>query len=221
MSSYDYGYDGGAFSIYGASNWTIKNNVTWDNRNVMETGTDQNRTPCSHNKFVRNINYGASTVDVSVGILLRCASDTLVANNVFDGLDSWVFDISHNQGTWGGSIDGLRIVNNIISGSAKVYGIESWPLPSSVTINYNLLNRTDGGWLASVVGRGGTSSFDVFRSWTGYESKGLSAAPRFVDPANGNYHLRADSPGIDRGTVIGGVTRAYRGNAPDIGRFEY
>ncbi len=43
--SYDYGYDGGAFSVYAASNWTITENTTWDNRNVLETGTDFGHDP--------------------------------------------------------------------------------------------------------------------------------------------------------------------------------
>ena len=30
--SSDWGYDGAAFSIYAASNWTISDNVTWNNR---------------------------------------------------------------------------------------------------------------------------------------------------------------------------------------------
>jgi len=82
--SSDWGYDGAAFSIYAASNWTITDNVTWDNRNVMETGTDANRTPCDNNTFVRNVNYAATTVDRTVGMVLRCGSNMLVANNTFD-----------------------------------------------------------------------------------------------------------------------------------------
>ena len=63
--SYDYGYDGGAFSVYAASNWTITGNTTWDNRNIMETGTDANKTPCDNNVFTRNLNYGATTVHLA------------------------------------------------------------------------------------------------------------------------------------------------------------
>ena len=106
--SYDYGYDGGAFAIHAASNWTITDNVTWDNRNVLETGTDAERTPCDNGSFTRNLNYGATTADRTVGMVLRCASNTLVANNTFHGLQYFVFAISHNRGGWGGSIDNLR-----------------------------------------------------------------------------------------------------------------
>jgi len=219
--SSDWGYDGAAFSVYGASNWTIRSNVSWDNRNVMESGTDANRTACDNNQFVRNVNYADTTVDRTVGMVLRCASDTLIANNTFVGMQSFFFDISHNKGTWGGSIDGLRILNNIMSGPAKIYGIGTWPLPSSVVINYNLINRTGTGNVASVVGIGDIGTFSGLRSITGFEDSGLTGDPRFVDPANDDYHLRSDSPAVDAGRVISGITDGYRGSAPDMGRFEY
>ncbi len=113
--SYDYGYDGGAFSIYAASNWTITGNTTWNNRNILETGTDATKTPCANNTFTRNLNYGATTVDMTVGMVLRCAQNMLVANNTFPGIQGCVFAISHDAGQFGGSVDGLPILNNVIS----------------------------------------------------------------------------------------------------------
>ncbi|MEP7377968.1 MAG: right-handed parallel beta-helix repeat-containing protein [Chloroflexota bacterium] len=219
--SYDYGYDGGAFSVFGASNWTITDNTIWDNRTVLESGTDANKTPCNNGRFTRNVIYGATTVDVSKGMILRCASNTIVANNTFHDLQVFVFDISHNKGGWGASIDGLQIVNNIIwVTSGKAYGIETWPLPASVVIDYNLVYNSGSGYVATVVGIGGTTSLDTFRSWTGKEVHGLTGNPSFTDPANHDYRLSSDSPAIDRGRIVSGVTDGYRGSAPDMGRFE-
>ena len=219
--SYDYGYDGGAFSIYAASNWHIRDNITWDNRNVLETGTDSNRTPCNGNSFTRNVNYGATTEDRTVGMVLRCASNTLVANNTFHGTQYFVFDISHNRGNWGGSTEGLQIVNNIIwVTTGKVYGIETDPLPSSVVIDHNLVYNSGPGYLATVVGRGGTTSLATFRSWTGHETHGIQVDPRFVDAANHDYRLRADSPAVDSGRYIAGVTDGATGGGPDRGALE-
>jgi len=118
-------------------------------------------------------------------------------------------------------IDGLRILNNIISAPAKIYGIETWPQPSSVVIDYNLINRQGSGWIASVICLGGTPGFDVYRLWTGFDSHSGTGDPRFVDGANHDYHLTADSPAIDSGRIISSVTDGYRGSAPDIGRYEY
>jgi parallel beta-helix repeat protein len=214
--SYDYGYDGGAFSIYAASNWTIRDNVTWDNRNVLETGTDSARTQCNNGKFVRNLNYGATSVDVTVGMVLRCASNTTVAYNTFHGIQGWVFAISHFGGSWGGSIDGLRITNNVVSiSSGKIYGIET-ELPSSVVLDNNVLNKTGPGYLATVLGTG-TSSLATFQSWTGQETHGMVADPRFRDAAAHDYRLMTDSVAVDRGWQMAGVTDGYAGSGPDCG----
>ena len=42
-TSHDYGYDGGAFEIFGASDLDIQGNVVWDNMNILETGTNCGR----------------------------------------------------------------------------------------------------------------------------------------------------------------------------------
>jgi len=45
--------------------------------------------------------------------------------------------------------------------------------------------------------------------------------PQFADPANSNYQLRSGSPAIDGGIDLGEYTKEYKGNAPDIGAYEY
>jgi hypothetical protein len=133
-----------------------------------------------------------------------------------------VFDISHNKGSWGASIAGLRIVNNIMSVSTgKIYGIETHPLPSSVVLDHNLFHNAGTGYLFTVVGMGGTHSIDVFRSWTGRESHGRVGDPKFVSSANRDYRVQSGSPAIDAGRLLPGVTDGYQGAAPDIGRYEH
>lgn len=218
--SYDYGWDGAAFEVYAASNWEFTDNISWDNRNILETGTDSARTPCANGKFTRNVSYADTTVDRTVGMVLRCASDTLIANNTFHGMQHFVFAIEHMKGTYGGSIEGLKILNNVISiSTGKVYGIET-ALPAGVVIDHNLVHNTGSGPLATVVGVGGTSSLATFNSWTGFEANGLVGDPRFVDAAGHDYRLRADSPAVDSGRLISGVTDGFDGAAPDRGRFE-
>ena len=50
---------------------------------------------------------------------------------------------------------------------------------------------------------------------------GLSADPRFIDPTQGNYHLRVTSPCIDAGVALPGINSlSTRGRAPDLGAYE-
>jgi hypothetical protein len=217
--SYDYGYDGGAFSIYAASGWNITGNTTWDNHNILETGTDSSKTPCDGNSFTRNLNYGATTADMTVGMVLRCASNTVVANNTFVGMQSFVFALSHMQGTWGGSTAGLNIINNAIwVSTGKVYGIDT-PLPASVVVDYNVVYDSGTGYLATYLGQG-TKGLAQLTSWTGLEAHSVQANPGFVDPSSHDYRLAAGSPALDFGTIVPGVTDGYAGSAPDAGYAE-
>ncbi len=221
--SYDYGTDGGAFEIYAASNVTITDNVAWDNDDVVETGTD-GTAPCDSNTITRNIAYGGKGVATvpgpAVGLILRCASNTLVANNTFYGLDSFVYDVTASAQSFGGSIDGLRIENNVaLSTGPKVYSIDS-ALPSSVTIDRDLAWNSSGGYIGYVYGHGNTSSLATVTSWTGIEKTGIQADPGFVDGAAADFDLASGSPAIDRGLLIPGVTDGYLGGGPDLGRYE-
>jgi parallel beta-helix repeat protein len=215
----DSGYDGGAFEVYGASDLSITGNVLWDNNNVMETGTD-GTAGCSRITFARNVAYGPGTVARETqGLILRCASSSLFANNTFDGIDTFAFYVS-TSGSYAGSIAGLRIENNIVV-RGRAYSLG--PRPTSVVIDHNL--ALQGGstadyadHLAFVEGRGNTDSLAEFRAWTGYDTHGIQADPRFVDRAVHDYHLRTGSPAIDQGAVV--LTDPVLGAAPDIGRFE-
>lgn len=212
--------NGTHFEVYGASNLTFTDNVTW-NGQVMETGTDG--PACDNMRFVRNVGYRGTPLDgIANGMILRCASNMLVAHNTFDGFDQFAFDIVDGTlGTaYGGSIAGLRVVNNIVVGG-RAFSIDSG-LPSSVVIDYNLVDITGstalyGQYVAYVAGVGNFKTLAEFTAATGYELQGVSADPRFVDRAGRDYRLLVDSPAIDRGLAIGD---AFSGTAPDLGRFE-
>jgi hypothetical protein len=137
-------------------------------------------------------------------------------------MDRFAFGVYTGSGAFAGSIDGLRIVNNIAV-NGRVYSIDS-TMPSSVVIDYNLVTTAsgpvNGGTLAYVAGKGNTSSFETFRSWTGYEANGMNADPRFVDRAARDYRLRSDSPAIDRALRLPGWNDGHIGAGPDIGRYE-
>jgi parallel beta-helix repeat protein len=218
--SHDYGNDGGAFEIYGASNVTIDGNTSWNNQGILETGTDDG-VQCHDNVFTRNVAWGASTAPVgnALGLTLRCAQNMLVANNTISDIDYWIFDINTTSG-YSGSIANLRIVNNILSqDSHKIYAIGG-NIPGSVSIDYNLVYSYDDSIIASVSGRGNASSQAQFRQWTGYDEHGRQGNPDYFNRGNHDFRIDGNSPAIDAGTPIGGVTNGYQGSAPDMGAYE-
>jgi parallel beta-helix repeat protein len=213
--------NGTHFEVYGASNLNITGNVTW-NGQVMETGTDG--PACDGNRFTRNVGYRGAGFDGSAnGLILRCASNMLVAHNTLDGFDQFALDIVDGTSgvAYGGSIANLRILNNVLSGG-RAYSIDS-ALPSTVQIDYNLLYNTGStavyaDHLAYVAGIGNLDTLDAFTVRTGYDSHGRFGDPRFVNRAAGDYHVSAGSPAVDAGTEILGD--GHNGTAPDVGRFE-
>ena len=211
-ASLDYGSDGGAFEIWGSSNVEITGNTVWDNVNVLETGTDG--PDCVNVTFRRNV---AFVTTAGVGLILRCARDSLIANNVLDHLRSYAFELSDRSGgnRFAASIEGLRIVDNIVVGSL-VYAIRN-DLPATVVLDYNLFPR---GFPVARLPRGVTfTTIRDFAAATGREQHSLAADPRFADPAAHDYRLLPGSPAIDRGTVtIPG--EPVQGAAPDMGAYE-
>jgi len=152
-------------------------------------------------------------------MILRCASNTLVANNTFAGLQLFGFDISDSSGVRGGSVDGLRIVNNIVTvTSGKIYGIES-ALPGSVSIDNNVAWSGSSGYFATILGVGQLTLAD-FQAASGFDAHSADADPLFVAPATHDFRLSPSSPAIDRGVVVESVTDRFNGRAPDCGYIE-
>ncbi|TDA65156.1 MAG: DUF1565 domain-containing protein [Chloroflexi bacterium] len=209
--------EGAAFEVYAGGNVAVIGNEIWDNETVLETGT-KDQAVCSSISFVRNIVYRGSRQQ---GLILRCASNSLFAHNIFDGLDEYVFYLTHFDGQYGASIEGLRIVNNIAI-NGRVYSIGT-AMPATVEIDHNLVynpgsDSIRGDSLAYVYNQGNTMLLSEFQLWTGYDLHSLSAAPAFVNSANHDYRPLATSPAIDLGEILG---ESYSGAAPDAGAYEY
>jgi Right handed beta helix region len=216
----DYGWDGSAFEIYGASNVTMSGNVVFDNENVLETGTDAAGPACRDNRFIRNVAYGATSKGRSWGMFLRCATNMLIAHDTFVDLDGFAFSIGVDSQRFSGGLDGLRIVDDIVSftgSGAKVFGITT-ELPASVVIDH-LMARTSGVY-ATLPGGRSTRSAATFTSWTGFQRHGSTATARFVSVAGHDFHLRPSSAAVDAGIVVAGVSTPFHGHAPDLGRYE-
>lgn len=73
---------------------------------------------------------------------------------------------------------------------------------------------------------GGDLSWATWRATYNQEPHGIWGPESFVNSAGGDFHLQANSPGIDKGVVLVGFNDAnspwpYQGAAPDIGAYEY
>ena len=117
-------------------------------------------------------------------------------------------------GTW----DIIYARNNIWAGTD--YAINNYNTDQPIDLDYddlwndhlNDLARWDNTRYATLAD---------FTAGTGQEPHGLSQAPDFIDPAEGDYTLSADSPLIDQGVVIPGINDDYNGDAPDMGAYEF
>lgn len=211
------GAEGKAFEIYAAKNVTMTANITYDNRQVLESGTDHARTACSNLVFTRNLVYRSNS-DTTMGLILRCADHSLVAANTFVSLDKFAFDISQDYGEYGGSVDGLRILDNLIVGG-RTYSIDD-AIPASVVLDYNLAYTTTsatpeyGTYDAWVVGHDQTRDLSVFQGWTGRAAHDIWGLDPLLDS---NRCPTVGSPAINAGVNAG---LSYRGSAPDIGYCE-
>jgi hypothetical protein len=211
---------GGAIEVYATGDVTITGNLITDS-SVMETGTEDD-IPCPRIVFTRNVAWRGPNAPQQDGLVLRCASESLVAHNTLHGLDDFAFDLIHRAGAFGGSIAGLRVVNNIVTGG-RAYSIDN-AMPASVVIDYNLVWNPGsavrmGEFVAYVASRGNTSSTDQMRAW-GLDRRGVSGDPRYVDLAGGDLRILPTSPAIDAALPLAGVNDEVPDGRPDVGRYE-
>ncbi len=218
--SSDYGWDGSAFEIFGASGVSIRDNIAWDNEAVLETGTADAR-PCAGNTFVRNIAWGAATAGRATGIILRCGEGMLLASDTLVDLDDYALMVGADSPTFSGSIEGARITNDllVVADHNDVPLVVTSALPPDLTIDHVLL-WNDKGAIADVQGTGRTSDLAELRRWIGQPASGITAAPRFADRRDHDYRLMPSSPAIDAGVRVPGVTDGWAGLAPDLGAIE-
>jgi parallel beta-helix repeat protein len=210
--------------IFGASDLVITGNVMTGSADLIETGTGDG-TPCANLTITRNVAYNSSRRDGDErGFYLRCASDSLVAHNTLDGLDKFAIGVNHEAPNFGGAVDGLRIVNNILV-NGRAFSIDS-ELPSDVVIDHNLVWPSAGARHGSQVafyepvGRG-TADASQFRAWSGYQEHGVTAEPGFVSRNDRDYRLEATSAAIDAGVSLSLPGDVVIHAKPDLGRFEH
>lgn len=248
------GVGGGGIALVGSSTARILDNTITDNYigsssgggiSLFAAGTPTIRG----NVIAGNIATGVSPCAKGGGIALVNASDALIAGNLIAG----------NYAGCGGGVHwlvpsgarGPRLVNNTITDNdagtgsgvfADGFDVQA-ALVNNVIVarpgqtavycgNFNDLNppsfRFNDVWSPDAAAYGG-----ICADQTGIDGN-ISADPRFVDPAGGDYHLQPGSPAVDAGdasaadlpaTDIDGEPRVLEGGSGqavvDIGADEF
>jgi parallel beta-helix repeat protein len=122
--------------------------------------------------------------------------------------------------TEGGKMTNNRIHNNVFWGN-KHYGLVLDKVAGNVIKNNiiakNGLKPFTGGDFVAKNPRSHNLVWDNGEATDGDGDNVVTTDPRLVNPAKGDFHLRAGSPAINAGTKVG---LPFKGKAPDIGAFE-
>jgi len=140
-----------------------------------------------------------------------------ILNNTVRSINNWAFQI---YGSRGGTYNNL--FNNVLYSDGANYG--SIDLPSGAATgfqsNYNAVED-------KFKYAGKVKTLAQWRTY-GFDLNSFISTPDalFVDPAAGNYHLKATSPAINSGTTLADVTDDLEGyprtaGSYDIGCYEY
>jgi hypothetical protein len=203
--SNDYGVDGGAIEFYGdVARNLVHHNQAFDSEGFLE--------------------IGGQAGDVN--------ADNVVAYNLI--VDTNGFGYFHIGGASPFTVElsNLRIEHNTIvmqDDASYVFGFSDVPEADDVLIRNNVVVSDD----APIAQRAGfTHDHNLF--WR-QDDGALGLEPDasdvvgdvgFVDDASGDYHLRADSPGVDHGADLGYEVDldgrlVPSGAGPDCGAYEY
>jgi hypothetical protein len=180
--SSDYDIDGGGIEIYDAANVTIERNTFADNDGVMETGTGSSGS-CANIVFSGNTVTGrAATTKLksSTGLVLRCAADMVVRDNLFSNLDIFTV-LFASDGPFAGNVDDVQVQGNKVSQgtNAVVYRLQfgSGDTPT-LSIDRNTYQALRDEFAVIDEGEERTVSFDGWRSATGYDRNSTTSTAR-------------------------------------------
>ncbi len=208
---------GGYYGIYlyDSDYCTIKKLEISDNLNTGLYSGSSEYVTFANNLVYNNGNYGISAY----------SSNTLVNNTVVK---------NDNYEIYMTSTSNVVFKNNIIwaDGSGD-YGVYRFP-GSNGSSDYNLIYATDGAYAGYYSGV--CSNLADCQAATGDDLNSLSSEPGFVDPENGDYHLKStggsyqdgswiidleSSPGIDMGDPSDDYSNEpeYNGDNINLGAF--
>lgn len=185
------------------SNITVRSNAIYNNRltGIAMGGYNEERGSTVNCKIVNNTLYKNDTFDDGSGQLLvqYDTRNNVIKNNMFVA-----------------SSTDMLISNGYTKNSGNV-------------VDYNLYFAPSGSSKANWIWKNKEyTGFSAYKSGTGNDTHSLFADPKFVNAANGDFHLQSSSPAIDAGNTdraiigtldIDGKPRV-QGAAVNIGAYE-
>ncbi|MCK4292224.1 MAG: right-handed parallel beta-helix repeat-containing protein [Planctomycetes bacterium] len=154
------------------------------------------------------------------GGLFGC--DGTIQNNIISNNSAFGFGFTGGGGL--GSCNGTIQNNTIFGNSAGDYGGGLSGCNGTITNCIIWQNTADQG---AQLYASSTPSYCCIQDWSGGGTGNISDNPRLVDPESDDFHLQPDSPCIDIGTSIPGLTEDFegdlrpRGSGYDIGADEF
>ncbi|OGO23359.1 MAG: hypothetical protein A2144_12870 [Chloroflexi bacterium RBG_16_50_9] len=223
---------GGGISNKENSSPKITNCTFRGNKSIEGGGIDNNNSP----SVIINCNFSNNSAEWGAGIFDYASSSTVtgcmfLSNKASRGGGGIYIDraqsakitnclFTNNSAAWGGGIanyDSLSLITNCTlsrnSGTDGVGGMDNQQDSSPKVINSIFWNNN------GEISNDGTSTAIITYSDVqgGYIGEGnISSDPMFVDPARGNYHLKAGSPCVDAGTNTGAPSTDIDGNPRPI-----
>jgi hypothetical protein len=226
-----------------AKNIIIEQNKIWEiwDTGITNQGSDggQQDSITYRNNLVYNVGMGffEAYYQKASGII----SNILIENNTF-AFDQAGWSRTQRSTNFGGmiywSVNGVTYINNVIRNNIfyscpySVYTYTTGKIgPGKITMDYNCY-FTSGSLSDSylIANRASTSpnrtlnEFSQFQSETGQDVHSFVLDPKFVDAINGDFHIVANSPCINKGTIsttIKDLDAYLRDNMNDIGAYEY
>lgn len=146
---------------------------------------------CSNITFVNNVSYANGEADEDKGLYVTATDGVTIVNNIFFA----------NAGDQLAFSDEGGGVNNIASDN-------------------NLFGRIEGSrlirWFSEYY-----VDLAAYQAASGLDAASIAGDPQFAEPDENVFSLLPDSPAIDAGMDVAGVTDDFAGQAPDIGAIEH
>jgi hypothetical protein len=206
-----YGDDQSSDGIYvdGGTRVLIERNVIHDVDFGIELASEHKDRATSYITARNNLIYHCNTAGVSIGGYApeRGHTDhcTVVNNTLYDN-DTAATGSGEFQMQWNMAYDIFE--NNIVyAGSRCLIAVNKSKADKSkppAIIDHNLYYCDSGATASKWIESGDNlTGFDKYIQSTGNDAHSTFSNPHLADPANGNFHLRPDSPAIGVGVTEG------------------